>query len=40
LPVIVEEGVVVAVGWESWAAAEAWGWVRRAKRSGVALFVG
>jgi len=30
LPVIVEEGVVVAVGWEAWTAAEARGWARRA----------
>ena len=29
-PVIVEEGVLVAGGWEAWTAAEAWGWARRA----------
>ena len=28
-PVIVEEGVLVAGGWEAWTAAEAWGWARR-----------
>jgi hypothetical protein len=30
-PVIVEQGVLVAGGWEAWAAAEAWGWARRSR---------